>query len=509
MGGLHQFESRFEESVMEKTLEQNPEDSVHVATAEIEDKDPEDSEDSSHVDTEIENIFDKEPEDSSHVDAVIDKEEPEDNDEEEGCDADTETDSSENELDGVIQEEESDVDVTNSGTISDILFYEEENADRQLPECVRELESIVETNEVEIGELQLQLDVLEDNYYNVLQENVSLKDLVESLQTRVNSLEGFQLQEGISTQRYIQPKSNCGVEIIKNDDKATCFYTGIPKYSQFLKLFDLLRPLVPAKAECDLSLIDEFFGVFIKLRLGVPHQDIAYRLNVSESTVGRFFHKWLDVMSTHLRCLIAWPDDEQLRKNMPSSFRKHFMNVKCIVDCFEIFIERPSLLAARAATYSHYKKHNTVKVFIAIAPTSSICFISKGWGGRVSDRVITANCGFLNKLRYGDTVMADRGFYIGDELAIQGVKLIIPAYTRGKRQLSKEDVEETRKIARSRIHVERVIGNLRKKYKILSNILPISLIKSKQDLPNSLCTIDKILIVTAALTNLCPSVVLK
>ena len=64
---------------MEKMLEQNPEDSVHVATAEIEDKDPEDSEDSSHVDTEIENISDKELEDSSHVDAVIDKE-PEDND---------------------------------------------------------------------------------------------------------------------------------------------------------------------------------------------------------------------------------------------------------------------------------------------------------------------------------------------------------------------------------------------------------------------------------------------
>lgn len=104
--------------------------------------------------------------------------------------------------------------------------------------------------------------------------------------------------------------------------------------------------------------------------------------------------------------------------------------------------------------------------------------------------------------------MADRGFNIKDELAIQGVKLIIPAYTRGKRQLSK-DVEETRKIACSRIHVERVIGNLRKKYKILSNILPISLIKSKQDLPNPLCTVDKILIVTAALTNLCPSVVLK
>ena len=86
-----------------------------------------------------------------------------------------------------------------------------------------------------------------------------------------------------------------------------------------------------------------------------------------------------------------------------------------------------------------------------------------------------------------------------------GVKLIIPAFTRGKRQLSQE---ETRQIAKRRIHVERVIGNLRKKYKILSMTIPINLIKAAHDEPNSLCTIDKILIVTAALTNnLCPSVV--
>ena len=97
----------------------------------------------------------------------------------------------------------------------------------------------------------------------------------------------------------------------------------------------------------------------------------------------------------------------------------------------------------------------------------------------------------------GDAVMADRGFNVSDELAIMGVKLIIP-------QLSQK-VEETRQIAK-RIHVVRVIGNLRKKYKILSMTVPINLIKVAHDEPNSLCTIDKILIVTAALTNLCPVV---
>lgn len=211
-------------------------------------------------------------------------------------------------------------------------------------------------------------------------------------------------------------------------------------------------------------------------------------------------------MSVELNCLIAWPDKEQLLNNMPDCFRKHFSNVRCIIDCFEIFIERPSSLEARAKTYSNYKKHNTVKVLIGIAPTGAICFLSKAWGGRVSDKVITKQCGFLDHLTYGDSIMADRGFNIEEDLAFCGAKLLIPAFTRGKTQLSIQEVETTRRLARVRIHVERVIGQMRK-YKILQNFLPINLIKCPSDNDRATCTIDRILITAAALTNLAPSVV--
>ena len=40
-------------------------------------------------------------------------------------------------------------------------------------------------------------------------------------------------------------------------------------------------------------------------------------------------------------------------------------------------------------------------------------------------------------------------------------KLHIPAFTKGKSQLSAMEVTETRTIANVRIHVERVIGNVR------------------------------------------------
>jgi hypothetical protein len=49
----------------------------------------------------------------------------------------------------------------------------------------------------------------------------------------------------------------------------------------------------------------------------------------------------------------------------------------------------------------------------------------------------------------------------------------IPAFTKGQSQLKAKDVEETRKIhaAHLRIHVEKVIGNLGGKYKLLTDVL--------------------------------------
>ena len=166
-------------------------------------------------------------------------------------------------------------------------------------------------------------------------------------------------------------------------------------------------------------------------------------------------------MYNNLKQLIIWPDTETLRQNLPSVFRSNFGRTKCIIDCFEIFIERPLLFTARAATYSNYKKHNTVTVFIGIAPTGAIVFISSAWGGRVSDKVITQQCGFLDLIDPGDVILADRGFNVHDDIAIRGGRLEIPAFTKGKKQLSREEIEQSRQLSPIRIHVERIIGQLR------------------------------------------------
>ena len=186
-------------------------------------------------------------------------------------------------------------------------------------------------------------------------------------------------------------------------------------------------------------------------------------------------------MYRNLQPLVSLSDTEMLKKNLPNSFKKHFSNVKCITDCFEIFTELPVAFQARASTYSNYKKHNTLKVLIAIAPTGAITFMSKAWTGGVSDKGITLKCGFLNHIEYGDIVLADRGFNIQDDLAVIGARLEIPSFTKGKSQLSRAEVEKSRTLSRKCIHVERVIGQLRKKYKIVQQTLPMTLIKKPSD----------------------------
>ena len=156
-------------------------------------------------------------------------------------------------------------------------------------------------------------------------------------------------------------------------------------------------------------------------------------------------------------------------------------------------------------TWSNYKHKNTVKVLIGIVSQGSVSFVSKGWGGRVSDKYITENSGILNKLLPGDVMLADREFDIAESVGVRQAKLHIPAFTRGKSQLSALEVEETRKIANVRIHVERVIGLVRQKYTILQGTLPIHFVTKRvgEDIP----LIDRMIRVCCALTNVCNSVV--
>ena len=153
-----------------------------------------------------------------------------------------------------------------------------------------------------------------------------------------------------------------------------------------------------------------------------------------------------------MKSLIIWPSKEAIRKNLTEMFKGAFRDCICIIDCSEIFIERPSNL-----TWSNYKHNNTCKYLISISPAGAVMCLSEGWAGRFSDRQIALESGFLENITAGNCLLADKGFLIQKEVNEEGEFLEIPKFIRGMRQLSAEEVDESKQLAHVRIHVERVI----------------------------------------------------
>ena len=55
----------------------------------------------------------------------------------------------------------------------------------------------------------------------------------------------------------------------------------------------------------------------------------------------------------------------------------------------------------------------------------------------MSDQELTRCSGLIKP---GDVILADRGFLIADDVTIRGAELVIPAFAKGKQQLSKHEV---------------------------------------------------------------------
>ena len=349
----------------------------------------------------------------------------------------------------------------------------------------KEIDSVVVTDTQR--SLSIQIDLNMQDLSNMEFDN---QKCIEELQTLQGHSTGYPSKEQL-----------------QDNSKLLLFYTGLQSFTILMAIF-VVKKGVSHSGYYKLSEFDSFLLTLMKLRLNLSNYDLGFRFGISLSTVGRVFRKWIFVMNSRLgTTLVKWPSRDAIQRTMPFCFRVHYgLKVTAIIDCFELFIEKPSSLLAKACTWSQYKHYNTAKYLISITPQGVISFISRGWGGRASDQFITENSGFLDNILAGDVILADRGFLVEEALGTRGASLHIPAFTRGKDQLTVIEIEKTRNIANVRIHVERVIGCVRQHFTILNatGVLPKEYYQQKQD---DVVLLDAIVKVCCALNNMCGGVV--
>ena len=89
----------------------------------------------------------------------------------------------------------------------------------------------------------------------------------------------------------------------------------------------------------------------MKLKLGLLNKDLSVRFDISTSRMSKIFRSLVPLIAAHMTNLIVGPDHGTIRRHLPRSFKKNFKDCVCIIDCSEVFIERPKNLTATAQTW--------------------------------------------------------------------------------------------------------------------------------------------------------------
>ena len=221
---------------------------------------------------------------------------------------------------------------------------------------------------------------------------------------------------------------------------------------------------------------EQLFAYLVWSRCGFPEWHVAKLFKVPTSTINRYLITWANYLNFSLGSIPIWPTQSDIQSTMPQCFKDTYPSTRTIIDCTELFVQVPSSLNALSALYSFYKHHCTYKAPVGISPSGSVTFVSALYPGNLSDREITQRSGLLNPLFWnkGDSIMADRGFTIEEDLKPLGVSLNILAFLDGRDQLEEEEVIESQAIASVRIHVERLMSRV-KKFKIVQTEIPLSM----------------------------------
>ena len=280
----------------------------------------------------------------------------------------------------------------------------------------------------------------------------------------------------------------------KNDKKFK-FFTGI-SVPDFLALYVFIggdgvvrhlklnyRLTTPKKIlRSKLSGKDRLFMFLLRLRRGLPLEELAWIFGVSVAYVGEMCYVLTRLLHLTLRPLQGeiFLSAAQQRLNMPKVM-KPFKILRVILDGASFYIQKPSNFEHQGKSYSKYKSTNVVHFIVGVSTEAATIFCSQRNEGNMSEKEAVLKSGLLHLLQKGDGVMTDRGFDLTAELAHIGCFFYKPPSLGERKCLTPEEEILTKALASARVYSEHAIADM-KDNRLLQGVIPLTLLPVISDL---------------------------
>lgn len=287
-----------------------------------------------------------------------------------------------------------------------------------------------------------------------MQRREKLKKENRKMQSKIDEMEKYLASQNVSFD----------FQHIAHSDHKIFQYTGLPNKRIFEIVLETMSNLqfsyVLGWNVTRISQANQLLMTLMKLRMDLRYFDLAERFKCSEATVSNVVRTWILAMHEifFVQLMNEIPTRSKNKKSMPNAF-KEFIECRIVIDCTEMFTDKPTRMDWQKYFYSSYKHHVTFKPLVGAAPNGVATYCSQLYPGSTSDKAIVQHCGIVKQLFPGDIILADKGFVIRDILP-NSVRLNTPPFLTTP-QFTREEVQQTRLIAAARVHIERLMNKIK------------------------------------------------
>lgn len=207
---------------------------------------------------------------------------------------------------------------------------------------------------------------------------------------------------------------------------------------------------------------DRLMMFLIRLRRGLPLEELSFVFGISTSYAGEFCYAitrvvFLTFKSLEEKIFISAAKQCQKKPHV----MKPFKNLRVIIDGGYFMVQTPSNFEQQGNTFSNYKATNVIEHIFGVSCHGSLIFCSPGFEGRMSEKEAVLQSNLFQMLSAGDSVMSDRGFDLTSELQKIGVGLFKPPTKGTRTPLTAREEVLTKQIAAARIYSEHAIADVK------------------------------------------------